>query len=403
MKMSSFPLISVIVPIYGIECYIGMCIESIIKQSYKNLEIILVDDGSLDKSGQICDLYALKDSRIRVIHKENGGLVSARKAGLEAATGEYVGYVDGDDWIEQGFYENLYNEINESNADLVVAGHSRDLFYLTVEIASKIPSGRYKEEKLTEVKKKMLSFGSFFQVGITTYVWNKLFKRSMLLECQYGVNNRITIGEDAAVVYPYIMKCEKISVIDDFSYHYRQREDSMLKQNNAYENELLGIRELYNYLNFSLNKFDEEYQLKKQIEEFVLGLCVIRSGGILKETRKNNFPYKCNFENKNIVIYSAGTFGQQLYKRILEKNYCSVVGWIDSDCWEYRRCCMNVDSISEIDSMEFDYILIATLDPEIKHDIKDKLVWRGIEENKILIVDYQASEREILLKNFLGV
>ena len=92
-------LISVIVPIYRIDRYVGLCIESLINQTYKNLEIILVDDGSPDRCPEICDLYAKKDSRIKVIHKENGGLVSARKAGIMTATGKYVGYVDGDDWV----------------------------------------------------------------------------------------------------------------------------------------------------------------------------------------------------------------------------------------------------------------------------------------------------------------
>ena len=98
-------LISVIVPVFNIDKYISKCIESIMEQTYKNLQIILVDDGSTDTSGEICDRYAKKDIRIQVIHKKNGGLVSARNAGLEAAAGEYVGFVDGDDYIDIGFYE----------------------------------------------------------------------------------------------------------------------------------------------------------------------------------------------------------------------------------------------------------------------------------------------------------
>lgn len=97
------PLISVVVPIYKIDRYLGVCIESVLNQTYTNLEIILVDDGSPDRCPEICDLYAKKDTRIKVIHKRNGGLVSARKAGILSATGKYIGYVDGDDWIGPGF------------------------------------------------------------------------------------------------------------------------------------------------------------------------------------------------------------------------------------------------------------------------------------------------------------
>ena len=102
------PLVSVIVPIYKIDKYVGICIESIINQTYQNLELILVDDGSPDRCPEICDLYASKDSRIKVIHQKIGCLVSARKAGLEASTGTFIGYVDGDDWIGPGFYQSLF-------------------------------------------------------------------------------------------------------------------------------------------------------------------------------------------------------------------------------------------------------------------------------------------------------
>ena len=135
------PLISVLVPIYKIDRYLGICVESLLNQTYKNLEIILVDDGSPDRCPEICDLYASKDERIKVIHKENGGLVSARKAALMAAKGSYIGYVDGDDWVGPGFYHSLYSSIKESDADIAIAGFSRDLFSSTKNILNAIPSG----------------------------------------------------------------------------------------------------------------------------------------------------------------------------------------------------------------------------------------------------------------------
>ena len=114
---SGFVLISVIVPVYNIEEYLPQCIDSIINQSYGELEIILVDDGSTDSGGNICDRYARMDSRIKVIHKENGGLVSARKAGVNRAAGEYVTFVDGDDWIEQDAYQKLID--SGQGADII--------------------------------------------------------------------------------------------------------------------------------------------------------------------------------------------------------------------------------------------------------------------------------------------
>ena len=113
-------MLTLIIPIYNIEQYLSQCLDSIINQTYKNIQIILVDDGSTDSSGRICDEYADKDSRIIVIHKENGGLVSARKAGLREATGEYVVYVDGDDWIELNAIEHMVGTIERTKEDIVI-------------------------------------------------------------------------------------------------------------------------------------------------------------------------------------------------------------------------------------------------------------------------------------------
>ena len=116
-------LVSVIIPAYNIEDYIGRCLDSIISQTYKNLEIIVVDDGSRDYTGEILDNYAKKDRRIKVIHKENGGVSSARNKGIEAAEGDYIGFIDGDDLIEPGMYKTLVDLLEEENADIAHCGY----------------------------------------------------------------------------------------------------------------------------------------------------------------------------------------------------------------------------------------------------------------------------------------
>lgn len=265
------PLISVIVPIYQIERYIGFCIESLLNQTYKNLEIILVDDGSSDRCPEICDLYASKDSRIKVIHKQNGGLVSARKAGLEIATGDYVGYVDGDDWVGAGFYESLYSAIATSDCDVVCAGQSRDLFNKSAHFTNPYPLGIYKGETLKILQKNMLSYCDFYRPGITTYVWNKLFKREILYKHQMNVDERISIGEDAAVTYPVLMECSSVYISDCVAYHYRQREDSMLKRSASFAAEAEKLKYLYEYM----SAFAEKYggNLQKQVDDYVLVTC----------------------------------------------------------------------------------------------------------------------------------
>ena len=397
------PLISIVVPVYGIERYIGLCIESLVNQTYKKIEIILVDHGSPDKCPEICDIYSRKFESVKVIHKCNGGLVSARKAGLAVANGEYVGYVDGDDWVEPHYYEEMVNAISEHNSDIVISGQSRDLFTTSTHLYSNIPAGRYDGERLNRLKCNMLSFGDFFKLGITTYVWNKLFKRELLLKFQNDVDNSITIGEDAAVTYPYLMACNSVCIIDSCGYHYRQREDSMLKQNSSFSKEAVGLKNLYNYLISLSDGYEEKFRFKEQVEDFVLGICIMRSGGVLKELQEEYSPYNKEFYGKNIVIWSAGTFGQQLHNRIKENNYCNVIGWIDTDYCEYRRCGLDVDPVDEIDNMAYDYVLIATVNKEMADSIKSRFIWRGIEENKILTVDCPTEIRGHLLQRYLNI
>ena len=354
------PLISILVPVYNIERYIGLCLESIIKQTYQNLEIIVVDDGSTDRSGEICDLYAKKDYRIKVIHKENGGLVSARKAAIKIANGEYIGYVDGDDWIEEGFYSALVSSMQQSNSDVVIAGFTRVLFDKKVRILNALEIGVYYGKQLEVFYSSMISNNSFFQHGVTTYLWNKLFKKEIIKENQLSVDERITIGEDGAVVYPALLKAKKISIIDNCAYYYRQREDSMLKKTNDFSYESKKLSVLYEYIKKSVNDSSGKYDLLLQVQKYLLSTYIIRSGGILNESVF--LPFSKDIKGRKIVVCGAGTFGQQLVKRFEETNFCELVSWIDDDYWEYRRCCLDVNPISILTELNYDYIVIGMVD-----------------------------------------
>ncbi len=396
--MNDRPLISIIVPIYGIERYLGICIESLVRQTYDNLEIILVDDGSPDRCPEICDLYASKDARIKVLHKPNGGLVSARKAGIRIARGELATYVDGDDWVDFAYYKRLVDQIGD--ADVIITSYKRKLFDEVVTLNNVIPCGEYEGSKLQYLKDVMISEGEFYRPGVTTYVWNKLFKLEMLKKYQLKVDDRITIGEDAAVTYPFLTECKKVVVTNESGYYYRQREDSMLKKSNHFEHEMQGIRILHDYL---IDFFDEKTngeKLKKSVNDFILSTCIMRSGGI-KITDSLLFPYDKDFKDKEIIVVNAGTFGQQFVNRIKENDYCKIVKWVDDDYWEYRRCCLDVDPIESIGSVSFDYIVIANINGYIAKDIKTRLIGHGIDEDRIISVNCNGRKKDQLLKEYL--
>ena len=387
------PLISIVVPIYQIDRYIGICIESLLNQTYENLEIILVDDGSPDRCPEICDLYASKDSRIKVIHKANGGLVSARKAGLLSATGKYVGYVDGDDWVGAGFVESLYTAISTADADIAAGGFSRDLFARTAHFTDKMPCGVYEGERLDDLRCKMISLGDFFRIGVSTYVWNKLFKRELLLQVQLPVDNAISIGEDAAVTYPAIMLAKRVVITDTCAYHYRQREDSMLKKVASFTADAKKLKYLYDYMFKFASEQDAKYRLPEQVDDFVLGICMMRSGSLSS--------FGNEIQGKKVAIYSAGTFGQQLYNKLHQSSLCTLVNWVDDDYWEYRRCCLDVNPVESLSKGGFDYVLVATLDNVLKESIATRLMDCGVQKSKILTVTSPDNRRK-RIENYLN-
>lgn len=222
-------VISVIVPIYKVAEYLNECIESILHQTYKNLEIILVDDGSPDESGEICDSYAKIDSRIKVIHKKNGGLVSARKAGCEIATGMYVTFVDGDDKIALNMYEEMLSWADK-DTDIIISDFYTWKEDETFASSQYMNAGVYEGIKLAEeLQSRALCHGEYFSFGILPAVWNKLYRRELYVPIQMQVSDEICLGEDAACTYPCIMRAKKVIYNKVSLYYYRIRETSMTR------------------------------------------------------------------------------------------------------------------------------------------------------------------------------
>ena len=224
-------LISVIVPIYRVEAYLEQCIRSIQNQTYNNLEIILVDDGSDDNCPEICDVYARADKRIKVIHKKNGGPDSARKAGILEATGKYVGYVDGDDWIEPVMFERLLEYADTYDVDIVESGVIDSFTNKENKRFPYIKEGCYKNESFTEnVESKLLYAGRFFEHGISPYLWSKLFLKEKIIKYQLLEGITSKIHDDTMVSLPCIAKSKKIYISHDCYYHYRVRGNSLKRE-----------------------------------------------------------------------------------------------------------------------------------------------------------------------------
>lgn len=261
--------LSVIVPIYKVEKYLEKCIESIISQTYNDLEIILVDDGSPDKCPEICDEFARKDGRIKVVHKENGGLLSARKAGLETATGEYVGFVDGDDYIQKDMYFELMQSVINYKSDIAICEFWYSYPDREIESDYFLNKKLYSRNELeNEVFPTMLFKDRFYSFGIYPNCWSKIFKRELLNKHLPGVDNRIRLGEDASFVYPCILDCKSISYVDKPLYHYLINPESMTKK---YDDTLSEIY-LLPYLRIKEKSNELKYDMSVQLSYYILYL-----------------------------------------------------------------------------------------------------------------------------------
>ena len=213
-------LISVIVPIYNVEEYLSKCIDSIIHQTYENLEIILIDDGSLDNSGNICDKYAQNDKRIQVIHKKNGGLSDARNVGISKASGRYITLIDSDDYVLEDYVDFLYKLLKEKNADMSVC--KQKVIY---ENGGEIYTGTNKEYILTPKETlRMALYSNDFDIS----AWGKLYKKELFDKVKYPVGR---LYEDAATTYKLIDLCKKIAFKSEEKYVYFVRNNSITTKN----------------------------------------------------------------------------------------------------------------------------------------------------------------------------
>lgn len=292
---------SFIVPIYNVEKYLNRCIDSILSQDYKNFELILIDDGSPDGCSQICDSYAKKDNRIRVIHKVNGGLVSARNKGIEEAKGDFICYVDGDDWIKSNLISSVNKIINRYNdVDMVVYSGRRIFEDHMEDLPFDIEEGLYDKKRLNvEIypymmydRRKPFCNGLVFPVA-----WNKIYKRE-LLKKHYCTNEKIKMGEDNAFVFECLLHADKVFFLDEKLYEYNQLNTvsftNSYDKDRFYNNRLLteyissrisGINEMIDY---QINAFNAYWLIMAVFHEVKNNNSIINSKRHIAEQIKEN-------------------------------------------------------------------------------------------------------------------
>lgn len=395
--------ISIVVPIYNVENYLKKCLDSIINQTYRNLEIILVDDGSTDCCPEICDYYSRIDNRIKVIHKKNGGLVSARKAGTSIATGDYILNVDGDDWIETDRIEILVKEgIIPSQADMIyLAGYKKDYINSSILIDNDIPIKTfYSAEIRKQIFPLLMSFNEGFCIKVYCSLCLWAISRKLLQAKQKLVDNRITIGEDGICIWFCLLSAKKIKSIRQNGYHYIQRSSSMVsKAATSPGSNYFPVRVLYH----QLKKYLETCNVSKEIYQIfiyaVIYYIIVADYKILLNKYSHYlFPYTKIKKGDKIIIYGAGRMGHSLLRYLLDTKDYHIVLWIDKNekknAWlEYK-----ISSVEAINEVSYDYIIIAVMSSDIAKDIKNTLIMKGVSKNKIETMDSNVITEDAIPK-----
>lgn len=381
------PLVSVVIPAYNIEPYIVECVESVQRQTYQNLEIIIVNDGSTDHTAEYCDNIAALDSRITVLHQQNGGVVSAREVGIDNSHGKFLAFIDGDDWVEPNMIEEMVRQIGKS--DMVSVGVYRERFPGNIiKRVDKFKPGIYEgEQALSHIFKKMVYDQ---ELGIlqpmTPWIFNKLYLSSKVKKIHKEISKDITFAEDSVFLYKYMLEeCESIVICENSFYHYRYRADSVIHAAN--EHRLIDINKVYIILKELFLNCWKCQELLFQLQKWVTVMtCVAVSEQMGFDDRINISEFVADMKNiadKNLILYGAGKVGRDTYRQLMEFDY-DVLAWVDREYRHYQQMGLNVKSPADI--VEYDYrtIIIAVENKKTADEIKKSLVENGIAEKSII-------------------
>ncbi len=381
--------VSIIAAVFNTETYLEKCLSSLVKQSFADIEIILVDDGSIDESGKICDDYARNDSRVRVIHQRNQGVSAARKAGLAIASGEYVCFVDSDDYLELDCIEMMYNEIVRYHVDFMHFGFIQRNTEGNIDLIVNFPELLFRFDRCDEKEK----FLRRYVLDITSSellafsVWSKIFKRDFIHDVYSNIPNYIKLGEDALCFVYAIKNCSSFAAMPIAKYNYMIRGESA--------SHLIDIQ-------YRINAFHFAHELLLACDKcgfLSLNDVIIRYFQALfynadrrdgLSLRKYIFPDKCIFRNKKIYIYGAGVVGRDFYDDFSQDTGIDLLGIVDRDWQTISLNDIEVQPVDQLQKAAFDYVVIAVYSPAVTERIVQHLCQMGISKEKIV---YQRPKR----------
>lgn len=378
--------ITVIVPVYNVESYLDRCVKSILNQTYPHLQVMLIDDGSTDTSGDICDCFARQDPRVQVIHKANGGPASARKAGLAKAEGEYIGFVDADDYIESNMYEELLAHLICTDVDFVYSGYVEESEFGSTTYLPKAERVFRDFDKCEIISKYFL--GKEEPDMVVGSLWAKLYKRELIVAACEQVPETLRYGEDILGICHCIFKSSTFSIKKEAYYHYTFRRDSLTCRNGD-TIIFTKIGDLHRYLRDAFKEYGCFEELREKQDDYLIRLISLFLIPLGNARGIFYVPYYCypdinGILGKKMIIYGAGSVGQDYYARFCKYSSCEIVALADTYPEKYDLEYTEVVGLQDLTMLEFDVVIIAVMSQDMMCEIKNSLLAVGIPENKII-------------------
>lgn len=382
------PLASIIVPVYNTQGYLPRCIESILNQTYVNMEIILVNDGSTDDSLSVCEKYAREDARIQVISQSNQGIIAAKKAGICLCGGEYVMFVDSDDWIEPELLETMVQAILESGCSLVCTNVYMDMEHGIFEKRDAIPAGVYETDKIA---KDLFYYKNTDCYGILPYSVAKLYPRDMLEKVLDNISSDIRYAEDKAIVFSFVFQNIKVCFTEEIYYHYCIRNGSACHSEN--QDYLIELTAFYKYAKKLFDGHEEREHLLRQLGKYLLQemhyavnnrLGLVTAGNLIYTEPYKLDPSAFFAQKKKIILYGAGKVGVDYRKQLADCANFEICVWVDRDYDKYQEKGVDVQPVEHILEVEFDFILVAVRKQKVFQEIKKKLVDMGVSKDAVI-------------------
>lgn len=344
-----------------------------------------MNDGSTDESLAICEKYKQDDDRIIIVNKYNEGLVRARKDGIRMAKGEYITFVDADDWIDITTYEKVYT----GKADIISYGLTEEYENYSKNKTDKIEPGLYDKKRIhDQIIPNMLSSATFFEFGMLPNLVCKLIKKSLLLETIDNVSDNVTIGEDVDFFFRTVYKAESVLIKKDILYHYRQHQESMMRAKLPVER----IKALY----WDLYNIKEAAGLKEwvsQLNQYITFVMLLKRPEIV-------IPYITELSDIHgkVVIYGAGGFGKSLYDILIENKNITGLSIVDKQWQNMSNVGYYIENPETVRTDIPDKIIVAILNKNVCGQVEKYLIEMGIESKTIISINFRGINAESMIK-----